>query len=379
MDFSMYHSYGDAAPAQRVSSLAQTFVRQHRKPMMIGEFGTSGANWNSQGDPHLRGFRQCLWGGALSGSVGTAMSWWWQDIDNENAYPVYAAMHRILRDAGWDEGAWTPVEFVDAGPPPTDLAAPVPNSSLFAAQLSLTQSRRFTLTGTFAVADRMVAQRSADALPAWLYGTNGPAALQVPIKLTAFFGEQAKLALRVRSVNGSAELVVRIDGAEKLRAKLGDARAPAGPPAEINRDFTVDLPAGKRRVEIANAGAEWLILDSLRLDEVRPAEFPGGWHYTPGAVGLRQGAKAVLYVCSPWTTWPAGAYRFNPPLQTNQFLKLADWPAGRFTATWFDPSTGARIGTTEGVARDDLLTLPLPAFGDDLAGIVSPASTGPRG
>jgi hypothetical protein len=178
-------------------------------------------------------------------------------------------------------------------------------------------------------------------------------------------------------VGGSAELVVRINGAEALRTKLGDAGGPAAAPTEINRDFTVDLPAGKRRIEIANLGAEWLILDSLRLDEVRPAEFPGGWHYAPGAVGLRRGAKAVLYVCSPWTTWPAGAFRFSPALQTNQSLRLTGWPAGRFIATWFDPSTGARVGTTEGAARDDLLTLPLPAFGDDLAGIVSPAPTAP--
>ena len=368
MDFSMYHSYSDASPAQRVSSLARTFGPQHDKPMMIGEFGTSAANWNSAADPYLRGFRQGLWGGALGGSVGTAMSWWWQGIDNENAYPLYSALHRILHNAGWDEGAWTPAEIVDAGPPPTDLAGPVPNSSLFTAQLPLTPSRRFTLTGEFAVADRMVAQRSADALPARLYGTNGPPNLRVPIRLTAYFGPDAKLVLRVRSVDGSAELVVRVDGAEALREKLGGAGA-----GDVNRDFTVALPAGKRRIEITNAGAEWIILDSLRLDEVRPAEFPGGWHYAPGAVGLRTGAKAVLYVYSPWVAWPAGAYRFNPALQTGQSLRRGGWPAGRVTATWFDPGTGTPIGSTEGAVRDGLLTLPLPDFGDDLAGIVTPA------
>ena len=368
MDFSMYHAYGDAAPLERLSFLAQTFTRQHGKPMMVGEFGTSGANWNSPGDPHLRGFRQCLWTGALGGSVVTAMSWWWQDIDDENVYPLYSALHRILHAAGWEEGAWTPVELVGAGPPPTDLAAPGPDSSLFTAQLPLTQSRRFTLTGAFAVANRMVAQRSADALPAWLYGGNGPPNLQVPIRLTAYFGAEAKVAFRVRSVAGPADLVVRIDGAEALREKLGEAGA-----ADVNREFTVNLPAGKHRVEISNAGAESLILDSLRLAEVRPAGFPGDWQYAPGAVGLRQGAKAVLYVCSPWTTWPAGAYRLNPAVVTGQSLRLTGWPAGRYTAVWFNPSTGDRVAMTTGTARENLLTLPLPDLGDDLAGIVSPA------
>jgi len=371
MDFSMYHSYGDPSPLARLADVAAAFTRRHGKPAMIGEFGTSGANWNSPGDPHLRGFRQGLWGGALGGSAGTAMSWWWDDIDRENVYPLYAALRRILDAAGWETGAWTPVAAVDAGPPPADLAAPDPEAPLFAAPLPLTQSRRFTLTGTFAVADRQVAERSADALPAWLYGSAGPAALRVPIRLIAFFGAEARAVLRVRSAAGPAELVVRIDDAEALREPLGAAGG-----GDINREFTVAFPAGKHRVEIANAGAESLILDSLRLDGVRPAAFPGGWRYAPAAVGLRQGARAVVYVCSPWTLWPAGATRFNPAVQTGRSLRLADWPPGRYTAAWFNPSTGERVAETHGAAGGNELTLPLPDFNDDLAGIVDPAPAG---
>jgi hypothetical protein len=63
----------------------------------------------------------------------------------------------------------------------------------------------------------------------------------------------------------------------------------------------------------------------------------------------------------------------NPEILTGQSLRLTGWPAGRYTAVWFNPSTGDRIATTTGTAREDLLTLPLPDFGDDLAGIVSPA------
>lgn len=381
LDFSMYHSYSDAAPARLVSTLAQTFVQQHGKPAMIGEFGSSAANWNSTADPHLRGFRQGLWGGALGGSVGTSMSWWWQDLYAENVHPLYAAMNGILRSAGWHEGTWTPVEFAGASAPPADLAGPVADGSLFNTSLPLNPARRYKLPGGFAVADRMVAERASESLPNYLFGTNAPN-LQTTIKLTAFFGEHAKLGLHVRAVGGAAELVVRVDGTEALRAKLGDPGAPVAAPNEtdknvIDRNFPVEIPAGKRRVEIANVGAEWILADSLKLEQVRPAEFPGGWSYRPEAVGLRQAQKAVVYVCSPWTVYPAGAFRFNPPLQTDQVLRLVDWPAGRFDAQWFDPNTGSLIGTTAGVAAGNTLTLPLPAFRDDLAGIVIPASAEP--
>jgi len=59
---------------------------------MVGEFGTSSAGWNRTSDPHLRGWRQGIWGGALGGSVGTAMSWWWENIDGENDYSIYASL-----------------------------------------------------------------------------------------------------------------------------------------------------------------------------------------------------------------------------------------------------------------------------------------------
>ncbi|MGA3143316.1 MAG: hypothetical protein ABSF10_09790 [Verrucomicrobiota bacterium] len=56
---------------------------------MIGEFGTDWRGWNRTNDLYLRGWREGIWGGALGGSVGTAMSWYWEIIDSENDHPVY--------------------------------------------------------------------------------------------------------------------------------------------------------------------------------------------------------------------------------------------------------------------------------------------------
>ena len=373
MDFSMYHSYGDASPADRVSALAHAFVRRDGKPMMIGEFGTSAANWNSPADPFLRGFRQGLWGGALGGSVGTAMSWWWDDIDRENVYPVYAAMHRILTAGGWEEGSWEPVEFAGAGSPPTDLAAPVPNGAPFSVQLPLSQARRYRMTGEFAIADRLVAQRSADALAARLDGsTSAPAGARNTIGLVAFIGEHGALALRVRPVDPGAELVVRVDGREATRATL-DPPAPGALPGATTREFPVPLGGGKHHVEIANEGTGALVVEMLRIDGVRPAEFPAGWRYGPGAVGLRSGTKAIVYAYSPWISWPASAHRYNPPIVTGESLRLAGWADGAYTATWLDPRTGAPVGVSRGRVAGGVLALPLPDFNEDLAGIVAAA------
>ena len=223
------------------------------------------------------------------------------------------------------------------------------------------------------MADPLAAQRSAEYLSAFLQG-RAHAEHQRPIRLRACLGEKAKLVLHVNAVAADAELVVRVDGAEVLRTRIADRDGLALPNKEIDQDFPVEIAPGRRLVEIANAGRDWIYLDSIRLEQVRPAGFAGGWRYGPEAVGLRNGANAVLYVCSPWVVFPASAHRYNPPLQTSAKVTLANWPAGRFQVQWFDPKTGAAAGTAEGVTVDGALTLVLPGFRDDLAGIVTPAS-----
>jgi hypothetical protein len=315
-----------------------------------------------------------LWGGALGGSVGTAMPWWWQDMHKDDVYPLFAAMNGILRSAGWQEGEWTPVDFVSAGAPPTDLARAIPNGELFNAQPTLNSAWRMQrkLSGQMALADLLAADQASQSLMTYLLGRHD-AEFQHPYRITAFFGEKAKLVLHVKTVHSDAELIVRVDGTEVLHTNFIRAAGVTATYRDINQDFTVDLSPGKRVVEIANdAGADWILIDSLKFEQVLPAEFVGDWHFAPEAVGLRSEKKAIFYVYSPWVVYPAGALRYNPPLLAGHFVKLADWPAGKFSARWFDPRTGEVIGITEGTTVDATLTLTIPPFRDDLAAIVTP-------
>jgi hypothetical protein len=373
LDFACYHSYNEAATIRGLPALARSFVQRYGKPVLIGEFGINARGWDIAADPYLRGLRQGLWGGALGGSVGSAMSWWWQDLDADDVYPLFATMTGLLRRAGWYEGAWTPVDFAGPGTPPAELAGAIPDGGQFNAQLPLNGAWRLDLPDEFAVAGPLAAQRAAEFLSAYLQG-RAHAEHQRPIRLTAWFGDKAKLVLHVNAVAADAELVVRVDGAETFRTAIADRDGLALPNKEIDRDFPVEIAPGRHLIEVANTGRDWIYLDFIRLEQVRPAAFAGGWNYGPEAVGLRNGAKAVLYVCSPWVVFPAGAHRYNPPLQTGAKVTLTDWPAGRFQVQWFDPKAGAAAGTAEGVAADGALTLVLPGFRDDLAGIVTPAS-----
>lgn len=372
MDFAVYHSYGEPAPARWVASVADSFVQRYQKPAMIGEFGTSARDWNMPADPHLRGFRQGLWGGVLGGSVGTSMSWWWEDIHTDNAYPIYAAMKKILARAGWPEGAWTPIAGVGPGAPPADVGEAVANGEPFNAALVLNPNRRLALPGGIAVASPLAARRASELLSNYLHGSSNPQ-LQRPMRLAAQFAGDARLVLRVNSVAANAELVVRLDGTEALRAALADVDGKAVVSGELDKEFTVAIPAGRHELEISHNGSDWVYLDAVRLERVRPAAFAGGWEFAPEVVGLRDAGKAVLYVTSPEVVFPAGALRFNPAVRTGDTVRLREWPAGRFRAQWYDPLTGGRVGTTEATTGEGVLVVPVPAFSDDVVGVVGAA------
>lgn len=372
LDFAVYHSYGDAAPGRKAADVGRDYHQRYGKPVMIGEFGVSARDWAIVSDPHLRGFRQGLWGGALGGSVGTDMSWWWESIHADNVYPLYAAMRDILRQAGWLDGRWTPAEFAHNEDLPTRLGAVRDDAAPFSATVALGGYRRTAARGELALADALAAERASEYLSAFLHGSQN-ADLQRPLRLSAEFAEGGKISFRVNSVAGDAEVIVTVDGAERLRNRIYDRDGLAAVNHEIDRDLSVDVPAGRHTIEISNSGLNWAFLENLRIENVRPCAYADGWQVHPDVLGLRnEQGRAVVYVTSPYIVWPAGALRYNPPVQKQQTVTLTGGKPGRYVAQWFDPTSGKPVGKTETTAAGKSAVLPLPEYSEDLVGIVNP-------
>jgi len=371
MDFAVYHSYGEADPARYVAKVSADLAGRYDKPVMIGEIGTNHIHWDIANDPYLRGFRQGLWGGTLGGSVGTSMSWWWEDLHDDRVYPLYIVLRDIMAQAGWGDGGWAPADFADDGPAPLALEAPAAGAQPFTAQIPLNQLRLNSVPGAAAIADPLAASRAAERLSSYLHGTGNPH-LQQHARLTAWFATGARLVFRVNSVACDADLLVRIDGEEKLRVALENSDGLATLNNEIDREFAVDLPAGRHTVEIAHTGVDWINLKSVRLERLLPAAFAGGWRFRAGAIGLRRGdTAAVVYVRSPHVAWPAGALRYNPPVVADATVTLAGWRGGPAVVRWFDPVTGREIIARRAEPQDTELPLAVPAFSDDLVAIVT--------
>jgi len=83
------------------------FLREHapNKPALIGEFGLATPKWglsdNMKRDTNGTHFQTSLWASAFAGSSGTAMFWWWEQLDAQNAYRHYRPLSTYLAEVSF--------------------------------------------------------------------------------------------------------------------------------------------------------------------------------------------------------------------------------------------------------------------------------------
>jgi hypothetical protein len=369
LDFAVYHSYGQAQPAQALPAVAASSLARYAKPMMVGEFGTDWRGWRREQDPQLRGWRQGIWAGALGGSVGTAMSWWWENIHAENLYGTYATLGRLLHGTDWGRDGTAPVGFRTNGEPPPTLGDAVVGGLPFAAQLALGSQWGAKPRGQFALANALGAGSAGSYLNAFVHGTGHPE-LKVPLRVQVWLGAGARLVLHVNSVSDGARMGVLVDGVKVLDQNLPNLDGTYQVNNEYNRDYAVTLAAGKHLVEVRNLGGDWFYLDWLRFEQVLPAAYTGDWQPSPVACGLKGMRETLVYAVSPAASFPVQATNTVIDPWRGGAVVLTNQAAGRYQASWFDPATGAVVGESTGEVVAGVLSLRLPDFREDLFGRV---------
>ena len=84
-----------------------SFLREHapNKPVLIGEFGLATPKWglseHMKQDNEAVHFHNSLWASAFAGGSGTAMFWWWDQLDRQDAYGHYRPLARFLADVSF--------------------------------------------------------------------------------------------------------------------------------------------------------------------------------------------------------------------------------------------------------------------------------------
>jgi len=384
LDYTMFHSYWDPAPARFNAQLSSAFIKAYEKPHMVGEFGTNAFNLNIDGDPHLRGFRQGLWGAIMGGSVGTSMTWWWEDVYRQHLEPIYQTIHDVLKAANWEQEKWEPLALQQT-PQPTKLASvPVlPGKLPFSAELATTQSRRMNLSGKVAIANELAAKRSGEFLQSFLRpATDVPTETnlldklrrvpldKVSFEIEACFASNAKLLLDVNGVESDTSLEILLNGNRVWFEDLVDTDGATLHSNELKKRIEIPIETGKHSIRMLNHGTGWIEFNSIRLERVQPSMFANNWTYEPEILGLlnHERSKAILYIVSPHVVYPAGAKAFNPPLVEDKFVDIPLMKPGHYSIQWVNPVDGTTIeNKTITISAEGNLRVLIPPFRDDLS------------
>ncbi len=114
LDFTQVHRYttldagipvGDQDVSRDLPNLAGEMLDRHHRPTLVAEYGVDAGSATATLDPDGIALHDSLWSSALSGALGSAMTWWWDtyvDADPDRLYPMFGALVRFLSHVAWD-------------------------------------------------------------------------------------------------------------------------------------------------------------------------------------------------------------------------------------------------------------------------------------
>jgi hypothetical protein len=91
-----------------------------------------------------------------------------------------------------------------------------------------------------------------------------------------------------------------------------------------------------------------------------------------GVTGIVGKQSGILHVVSPYAVYPANAMTVNPPLFENGESVFSGLPAGDYIARWYETMDGSIVAESK-LHVTTSVTLAVPAFRDQLAGVILPA------
>jgi hypothetical protein len=84
---------------------------RYGKPVLVGEAGVDwrGPDQTNLADPTGQGLHEMVWSGVFSGSVGSAMTWWWDTvIEPKDQYPSFDGLVALLDGIAFDREQFEP-------------------------------------------------------------------------------------------------------------------------------------------------------------------------------------------------------------------------------------------------------------------------------
>jgi len=361
MEIVQRHQYTDAQVSfTHIVASAHQALRHHRKPILMGEFGRR-KNRYAALDARGLSLHNALWTSVLAGGCGTAMSWWWQWIEENNLWPQLTAIATYVRDINWPGERFQPhlAIAIRATPDPKHGFGPLTLAPSTAGFRATPHDKPVTVRISPAGKPD-----HPDLLPRILHGTRNHPDLHNPLTLHTNFPRPTTFSVGVRGVSGhgGAALRIALDGKTLLHKQLPDTDPAATQTiTAYNAPYTIPLPAGPHTIAVENTGNDWLIVGSYRFNSGRP---------TPPlrAYALRGKRTVLIWLWNETHPWHLPIYHGTHVIPRNVRLEVRDLPPGRWRIQRYDTWAGRWTHSLEAtIARDRPLTLQAGDLATDTA------------
>ncbi|WP_337173146.1 DUF5060 domain-containing protein [Paludisphaera sp.] len=378
VDFTMSHMYGTAGNVldftERIRRETQAHLR-FGKPYILAEFGIDWQASDRKWDPKGVGLNMHngAWAAVASGGAGTAMLWWWDSyVHPLDVYHVLTPLRKFADAVDW---AGTPMEPIEK----ITVEAPVDAPETFAdirhsaaVDWGKTPSNRHE-----ALRDGTV-RGGPVAMTLGAPGRRGDE-LYSEVVWTLDMPKAGEVKIRVGEVSSRARLRVALDGETVVDRPLPTGGPGEGPwksskfvepykiwVADYDEDVTVDVPAGRHELTIANAEGDWMRVPSITLPGYVSSRYPD-----VDAIGLAGADAMVLWIHDRRSTWRDPYDGPTPPRREGLTLSIPTDSTDAWRVEWWDTFQGTVVRSDEARPISGSLSLSPPAFERDLAARLS--------
>ncbi len=312
------------------------------RPILMSEFSLNPWFEPTADDPTGVHVRETMWAAALSGSAGSASSWWWDTyIFPQDMTSIFAPLAAFTQGIPWNTGNLQPVDVSIVGDD-TIAFQPLKVSGYggtYGGPKAPDITYRLTPDGVLPPINKA---------SGFLYGVTYNTQLSQPQKYIITPPTDTSLTVSVRKVSekAPAKLVILIDGKTAGMMTLSARSEPAS--------LTIPISAGEHTVVLDNLGDDYLVIDSLEVASyVAPLRTV--------ALADRTAGIFLAWLQNRDYTWQNAAKNVEAKPATVS-LKVNGMPPGLYRLELWDPFTGNVVGqenVTIPGQKDGILTVDL--------------------
>jgi hypothetical protein len=377
IDFTMSHHYGtgnlpDHAPVIHLDARGHVLFE---KPHLMAEFGIDYRKPDSEYDPQGRAvnFHNGLWASMASGNAGSGMLWWWDNyVHPKNLYATFTGLRRFAERVPWTQGRWTALQF---DPPVSDKSEGTRSdlNIVASAGWGKAETQRYIVTSRGIAGDTPLFQ--------FLYSP-AKADLRTTPELEVNFERPGRFILHVDRVSSFIHLRIWLNGhaVKDIRLSADPPKDPTQKPeyeeteflkeyniynARFNKDFSIDIPAGRHTVKLEALEGDWVSIKGITL-----TDYAGARHPAMNLYGVTTGTTAALWLQNAQHNWKS--IFEGKPIPTLRGVKtvVRGMKDGRYTLQWWDTRKGVPLSQRTVEVKRGELTLVCPDIMSDIAAIL---------